>query len=96
MLITVLVMNINLTWGDEADDEAAQGVAQTIVDRAAQLAKSRGLYHPYKYQNYAYITQDVFSSYGRRSKGRLLRIQQRWDPELVFHKLQPGYFKLTA
>lgn len=89
-------MNINFTWDDEADDEAAQGVAQTIIDKATVLAQSRGVYHPYKYQNYAYISQDVFSSYGTRSKNRLLRISNRWDPDGVFQKLQPGYFKLTA
>lgn len=87
-------MDINFTWGDSADDDAAQGAAQTITAKATALAKSRDLYHPYLYQNYAYITQDVLSSYGEQSKRRLLRIQKQHDPYFVFRDLQPGYFKL--
>lgn len=90
------VMDINFTWGDAEDDDRAQNVALGVIAKATELAKSRGLYHPYLYQNYAYITQDVLSSYGPRNKKRLLRIQGREDPRRVFRDLQPGYFKLRV
>lgn len=89
-------MDINFTWSNPADDDRAQGAAQAITAKAIELAKSRGVYHPYKYQNYAYITQDVFDGYGAANKQRLLQIQKRYDPEYVFRDLQPGYFKLRA
>lgn len=89
-------MDIDFTWGDPADDDAAQGTARSIIAKATALAKSCNVYHPYLYQNYAYITQDVLSSYGPESKQRLLRIQRNHDPHFVFRDLQPGYFKLRA
>lgn len=64
-------MDINFTWGDHLDDDVAQDTAQGIIAKATALAKECGLYHPYLYQNYAYITQDVISSYGAANKRRL-------------------------
>ena len=86
-------MDINFTWSDPADDDLSQDTAKIFIHKAKKLARSRGLYHPYKYQNYAYITQDVFKGYGRKNKQRLLQIQQKYDPDFVFRDLQPGYFK---
>jgi hypothetical protein len=62
--------------------------------RAVAVAKEMGMYHRYIYQNYAKSGRDVFSSYGEKNKERLLDIQSRYDPERVFTRLQPGYFKL--
>jgi hypothetical protein len=53
-----------------------------------------GLWHRFIYQNYAGIGQDVFASYGPERHARLLETQQKYDPEGVFLRLQPGYFKL--
>jgi hypothetical protein len=53
-----------------------------------------GLYHPFTYQNYAGPGQDVFASYGAENRMRLLKIQQKYDPEGVFSRLQPGYYKV--
>ena len=57
-------------------------------------AKDLGVYHRYIYQNYANITQDVFAGYGEENRERLREIQKKYDPEGVFSRLQPGYFKV--
>jgi len=53
-----------------------------------------GLDHPYIYQNYATKGQDVFAGYSVENQARLKSIQKEVDPEGVFTRLQPGYFKL--
>jgi hypothetical protein len=64
------------------------------MDRAIALGKEMKLYHRFIYQNYAGAGRDVFSGYGPENHERLKRIQQKYDPEGVFARLQPGYFKL--
>ena len=58
------------------------------------LAKKRGLYNRYIYQNYAAAGQQVFAGYGPENHAKLRRIYQKYDPTGVFTKLQPGYFKI--
>ena len=36
----------------------------------------------------------MFHGFGVANKGRLIEISEKYDPEGVFQKLQPGYFKL--
>lgn len=71
-------------------------MGQKFLKRSWDLAKEKGLHHRYIYQNYADISQDVFGGYGEKNRKKLLSIQKKYDPEGVFTKLQPGYFKLQA
>ena len=93
-LIRLIVMDIDFQWGSISDDPQVLSIQNSIIAKTTALAKSQGLFNRYIYQNYAYITQDVFSGYGPASKSRLIKIQQEYDPDHVFVKLQPGYFKL--
>lgn len=65
-----------------------------FMEKSINLAKERDLFHPFVYQNYANISQDVFGGYGEKNRAKLLDIQGKYDPERVFAKLQPGFFKL--
>lgn len=53
-----------------------------------------GLDHPYLYQNYAAQQQNVLASYGATNLAKLKAASQKYDPQQVFQRLQPGYFKL--
>ena len=55
------VMDLVVQWSDIADDAQIISITEGILDKSIALAKSKGLYHRFIYQNYAYITQDVFS-----------------------------------
>ena len=94
LLTIYIVVNIDISWSDAADDERVFGAAQNILDASVAAAKTRGLDHPYLYQNYASLQQDVFASYGRDNLAKLRAIRAKYDPHMVFQKLQPGYFKL--
>lgn len=89
-----VVLNMDFQWNSTSNDNQILSTLEDITARSRALAESRGLSHRYIYQNYAYITQDVFDGYGPESKARLLEVQQKYDPERVFLRLQPGYFKL--
>ena len=81
-------------WSDPKDDEAMRTAGSNVIARAKVLAKEMGLHHRYLYQNYANGSQDVFMGYGEENRERLREIQRKYDPEGVFWRLQPGYFKV--
>ncbi len=88
------VTNLAIMWSSQIDDERIAAAANRIIDKAVATAKSMSLDFRYIYQNYASLNQDVFAGYGQVNKQRLIEISQRYDPQQVFQKLQPGYFKL--
>jgi hypothetical protein len=83
-----------MRWSRPEDDLIMSIAGTNIISRAVALAKEMGLHHRYIYQNYANASQDVFGSYGEENREKLKKIQRKYDPEGVFTKLQPGYFKL--
>lgn len=85
---------MDFQWNSTQDDEQILSTQEDIIARSKALAESRGFSHRYIYQNYAYIKQDVFDGYGPESKAKLLEVQEKYDPEQLFSRLQPGYFKL--
>lgn len=50
----------------------------------------------YLYMNYASQFQDVVPSYNATNHARLVSIAEKYDPDGVFQRLQPGYFKLNG
>ena len=70
------------------------GKSKRFTDRATAMGKEKGVYHEYKYMNYASKNQDVFAGYGVENRRRLREIQLKYDPKDVFHRLQAGYFKV--
>ena len=87
-------MNLAIMWSAPSDDARITTAANSVIESSVALAKSMGLDYKYIYQNYASLNQDVFAGYGLANKQRLLDISKLYDPEQVFQKLQPGYFKL--
>ncbi|KAF4333054.1 FAD-binding domain protein [Fusarium beomiforme] len=67
---------------------------QCIIEKIKAEAKSRGLYHPFLFANYAGPFQDVLGSYGEQSLTALSEAANQYDPDHVFQNLQPGSFKL--
>lgn len=89
------MVNLAISWSNTADDTAIFTAARNIINRSNATAHAMGLGHPYIYQNYAALEQDVFDSYGPANKKKLVDIHQKYDPRGVFTKLQPGYFKIA-
>ncbi len=87
-------MNLNWGWTNAADDATVIATVDSFVSRSVALAEKMGLTNRFIYMNYASLDEDVFAGYGEQSVRRLKEVQARYDPEGVFKRLQPGYFKL--
>ncbi|KAK6065018.1 FAD binding domain-containing protein [Seiridium cupressi] len=92
---TLMVMNWSVGWVDPADDEAVYAAYARITRRVTELEQSRGLYHPFKYANYAHPSQDPVSSYGYENKKKVVEISRKYDPTGLFQR-NPGQFKLNG
>lgn len=90
----LILMNTATSWSDEADDERIFQAMRNVVRRANETAWRQGLGVRFLYQNYAAAEQDVFASYGEENLERLRMVSRQYDPEGVWWRLQPGYFKL--
>ncbi|KAH8596633.1 FAD binding domain-containing protein [Bisporella sp. PMI_857] len=86
--------HVSLRWSNVADDAIMMQTAATVISRVNEAAKEKGLHFPWIYQNYAAKQQNVFRGYGETSHQRLRDISRKYDPQGVFTKLQPGYFKI--
>jgi len=88
------LMNIIMSWSDPKDDHNITTIVDRVLERQMEYAKSVDMYHPWLYQNYASEKQDVFGSYGEENVERLRMVARQVDPDGLFQRLQPGYFKL--
>lgn len=88
------MINSAIQWNAPSDDAAVQDTNRRIMQRAIASAREMGVWHRFVYQNYAGREQDVFEGYGDANRERLRGVQRRYDPEGVFSRLQPGYFRL--
>ena len=87
---------LSVTWTRAQDDSLIHSVARTLINDIDQVTKAAGLFHRYKYLNYAATFQDVIGSYGPASKAQLQAVSQKYDPEGFFQAGIPGGFKLFA
>jgi hypothetical protein len=87
-------MNLNWGWTHVSDDAAVFAAVDRFVSRSVELAQKMGLDNRFICMNYASKEQDIFAGYGEDNERRLKKVQREYDPDDVFKKLQPGYFKL--
>lgn len=92
----LILMNLAIMWSEKADSDRIIAAADRIIDNAHHAAQALGRDFRYVYQNYASLKQDVFQGYGGENLRRLGEVSRRFDPDQVFRKLQPGYFKLDG
>ena len=95
-LTTPLVLNINLHWSDNSDEPRMRTFMRRMIARMADAAQARGTHHAYRFQNHAFEEQEIFAGYSVENLGRLRRVCQAVDPDGVFQRLQPGFFKLES
>ncbi|USP78122.1 fad binding domain-containing protein [Curvularia clavata] len=86
---------VSIRWSNSTDDARINAFSQRVLERSVQAAKALGKSSDYIYMNYANGAQDVVAGYGAQNKARLEQISKKYDPEGVFERLQPGYFKLN-
>lgn len=92
----LVLLNLAFRWASPQDDDAIYNTIGKITADAIAEAKNRGVFNEYLYMNYASQFQDVIAGYGSENRQRLIDISHKYDPQQVFQKLQPGYFKLNG
>ena len=95
---TLVILSIAWSWKNAADDTVVFAAYHKFFERAEAAAKEMGLWHRYKYANYAEASQDVWAGYGEESLERLRKVQREVDPKGVFVKggLGGAGFKLNV
>ena len=90
----LVVLCLSVTWSQVQDDEIINTVTQTLIDRIDKATTVAGLFHPFKFLNYAASFQDPIASYGLANKAQLKTVSKKYDPAGFFQKGIPGGFKL--
>ena len=87
---------LSVTWTQAQDDATITSVIKTLIEKIDQATKATGLFHRFKYLNYAAFFQDPISSYGPASKAQLQAVSKKYDPDGFFQSGIPGGFKLVG
>ena len=70
--------------------------AKAFLDEVESLSTKRGLYHPYKYLNYAASFQKPFEGHAASTRQLLESTSSKYDPDHAFQKKVPGGYKIHA
>ncbi|KAI1208527.1 FAD-binding domain-containing protein [Annulohypoxylon truncatum] len=92
----LLLTNYCASWMLDSDDVLVLKAFSNMVSRSQELARGRGLDHPYLYMNYASQFQDPLGSYGAENRARLMEVSKKYDPYGVFQNLKLGYFNFDG
>jgi hypothetical protein len=94
----LVILSIAWMWSNAADDAVMNAAAHKFIGEAEHLAKEMGVWHRFKYANYAEAGQDVWGGYGEENLKRLKRVQRHLDPDGVFDEggLDGVGFKLNV
>ena len=90
----LVLIFVNISWNDTADDEAINQQTRRFLEEVEARASSLCMLRRWKYLNYAAQWQDPVGSYGSLNSEKLRSASRRYDPERVFQKQVPGGFKL--
>lgn len=89
------VCSFGWEWSYESDDKMVIDGIKAMLEHSVSAAKERGLYHPFKYMNYAALDQDPIESYGKDNIEFLKKVRAIYDPGNVFTELVPGGHKIN-
>ncbi|KAH8590934.1 hypothetical protein B0O99DRAFT_633873 [Bisporella sp. PMI_857] len=87
-------IQVEAAWPFTTNDVAVHAALKNITDESSHAAELQHSHIPYIYMNDAGLDEKVITSYGERNVRKLKQVQKKYDPQLVFQRLVPGYFKL--
>jgi len=82
------------SWKEESDDAVVKGIFNELLSWATSAAEERGKLVPFLYPNYASATQDVIGSFRRENVEQMKKVQDKYDPELLWPKYWKGGYRL--
>lgn len=90
----LIVCSFGWEWSSAEYDHTVLAGIKAVLDQSVAAAKDAGLYHPFKYMNYAAADQAPITSYGEDNVAFLKNVRDMYDADGVFTKLVPGGFKI--
>jgi hypothetical protein len=87
---------VYMAWNESSDDTRMMKAAEDYVKTSQAMAKKLAADNHYYYMPYSSGYQPVVSGYGTKNVAKLQAVSRKYDPEQVFQRLQPGYFKLDG
>jgi FAD/FMN-containing dehydrogenase len=90
----LVFLQIIFTFEDAAATDGFEEALKDLVRLIEGLTKEEGVFHPYKYLNFAASFQDPLASYGGIELRRMKKVARKYDPTGVFQTQVPGGFKL--
>ncbi|KAK6531739.1 hypothetical protein TWF694_002914 [Orbilia ellipsospora] len=93
---TMAIINLTHQWSNSANDAAILAALDSTLALLVSYAKSKGIYHPYYYLNYARKQDNPIGSYGSASVSAMRTVSRKYDPLGVFQDLVPGGFKIPS
>jgi FAD/FMN-containing dehydrogenase len=90
----LIFLQIIFTFEDAAATEGFEEALKDLVGLIEGLVKDEGVYHRYKYLNFAASFQDPLAGYGDEELVKLKKVARRYDPAGVFQTQVPGGFKV--
>ncbi|KAJ6258555.1 Bifunctional solanapyrone synthase [Drechslerella dactyloides] len=93
---TMVIINLTHQWNDPSKDAAIIQALDQCLSACISYVKSKGVYHPYYYLNYAGKDIDVIENYGSASVNRMKTVARKYDPYGLFQNSVPGGFKVPG
>ncbi|KAL3489670.1 hypothetical protein BJX62DRAFT_238933 [Aspergillus germanicus] len=91
---SIVVILMLLNFNNLADLPRLRAEHNALMESLVDLAKQRGVYHPYIMLTYSGAGQEAIASYGSKNVAKLWKIAKAYDPTGVFQRLVPGGQKL--
>ncbi|KAG9194833.1 hypothetical protein G6011_04868 [Alternaria panax] len=90
----LVFLQIIFTFEDAAAADGFEEALKDLIKLVEGLTKKEGVFHRYKYLNFAASFQDPLASYGENELEMVRKVARKYDPKGVFQTQVPGGFKL--
>lgn len=87
----LIILALTMFWESAQDSSSMTQETKALMVKMEELTKKEGLYHPFKYANYAAPWQDPFKSYGEESYLAMKKVSEKYDPVGFFQTQREGF-----
>ncbi|KAK3988689.1 hypothetical protein QBC44DRAFT_243013 [Cladorrhinum sp. PSN332] len=81
---------VGAAWDEKKDDETVNKAIRAIVSQQEKVLQQQKLWIPFKYLNYADVSENPIASYGKENVQKLWAASKKYDPRGLFQRV-PGY-----
>lgn len=87
----LIVLIHSLYWDQASDSDFVRKLGRELMDKYEEVTKAEGVFHRFKYMNYAAPWQPVLEGYGSEAYTFLKEVSMKYDPMGFFQKQGLGF-----